>query len=602
MIKELLNKNFWDRLLPTIRTKVIAVFFLFIFVPLIILAFVTYNRVAADYQADTEYAANQAFEQAAGYIEYKVSTLISTSDYIHFNQDVQTIFKRDRELIEADQLQQYKDNLVLERMIYALKNDQDVFRVTLYVADWLTYSNQSYYFRSISEFENTLSYSRLKDYRGKVIWMPPYEVPDDNNKFRRVEIIPVVRKIKDTDNLNTVLGYMELSLRQSTIEDIVDKADTTLQGGVYLINVHQELLAGKPTADEAMLESVMGFMSHRVGGSSKGEWLTEEKDKEKLRIRFQEINQTDWYLVSAIPESEILSSATEIKNFIIFLYITGGLIAFGMALVLSKSLTDRIHKLSEQMVQVQNGEMNVEATDESQDEIGQLNRSFNYMLHQLRGLLKKYYDAGQELKSAELKALQAQINPHFLYNTLDMINWKAIERKAPEITDISQALAKFYKLSLSKGKDIISLKDELSHVEQYVKIQNMRYENKIDYRVDVDDEILNCVLPKIILQPLIENAILHGIFKREGVNGVITVSGWQEDMDMVLEVTDNGMGMNEDEINSILSFSTTEESHGYGVRNIHERIRLMYGEEYGLTYMSESGKGTTVIIRLPARS
>ena len=594
------SRTLWDRVFPTIRIKVIAVFFVLIFIPLILLAFVTYNRVADDYRADTEYAANQAFEQAVGFIDFKTSTLISTSDYIHFSQDVQTILKREREVIEGDEIQQYKDNLALEQMIYSLKNDQDVFRVTLYVADWLSYSSQGYYFNTISEFQKTAGYERLKDYRGKVVWMPPYEVPDDNNKFRRVEVIPVVRRIRDTEDLSRILGYMELSLRQSTIEDIVSKADSTVRGGTYLVNDHQELLAGAGTADEAILSSVMEFMSIREGHSSDGKWLTVQEDHENLLLRYEAIDQTDWYLVGAIPEEEILASATQIKNFIILLYIAGGLIAFGLALILSKSLTDRIHQLSEQMVRVQNGQMDIVADDDSQDEIGQLNRSFNYMLKQLRRLLKKSYEDGQELKSAELKALQAQINPHFLYNTLDMINWKAMDKNAPEITAISQALAKFYKLSLSKGKDIISLRDELSHVEQYIKIQNMRYEDRIHYEVDVEDEILPCKLPKIILQPLIENAILHGIFKREDSDGTITVSGWQEDQDIVLEVTDNGMGMSSEEIIRVLSFGETEESHGYGVKNIHERIKLLYGGDYGLTYMSEPGRGTTVIIRLPA--
>lgn len=600
MSKENIGRRFWDTKLTTIRSKVIIVFFVLIFVPLIILAFVTYNRVARDYKADTMYAANQAFEQAVGYIEFKTSTLISSSDYIHYSQDVQTILKREREVIEADQLQQYKDNLFLERMIYSLKNDQDVFRVTLYVADWLSYSNQGYYFNTISAFETTESYNRLKNYRGKVVWMPPYEVPDQNNKFRRVEVIPVIRKIRDIENLDRVLGYMEVSLRQSTIEAIVDKADTTNLGGTYLINDRQELLAGKLTADQGLLNSVMEFVKGKTSDSSKGDWLSLDKEGEKLLLRYSEIDQTDWYLVTAIPEKEILTSAIEIRNFIVFLYIFGGSIAYAMAMFLSKSLTDRIHRLSEQMVEVQRGKLDIVSEDDSQDELGQLSKSFNYMLEQLRHFFKKTYEAGQEIKSAELKALQAQINPHFLYNTLDMINWKAMDKKAPEITEISQALAKFYKLSLSKGKDIISLRDELNHVSQYIKIQNMRYENKIEYHVEVDEEILECRLPKIILQPLVENAIMHGIFRGEVSDGRIVVSCWLEDSDLVLEVTDNGMGMSQEEIDAVLSFGNTGESHGYGVKNIHDRIRLLYGSEYGLTYMSEIGKGTTVIIRIPA--
>ncbi len=592
----------WDKFLPTIRIKVIGVFFTLIFIPLIILAMVTYARVSEDYRSNIEYAADQSFEQAVGFISFKVNTLINSSDVIYFNPEVQTIMKRDRESIEEDNVQQYKDNIFLERLIFSLKNDQDVYRVKLYVADWLTYSDEDYYFSSISDFRETEAYNRLKDYRGKVIWMPPYEVPEDDNVFRHVNVIPVVRRIRDIENVANTIAFMELSLLQSTMDDIIDKADVTEKGMVFLFNSHDELLASTDETDLSKVDQIIEYIKQVKESSSNGEWMAYKEQESLLNIRYESIDNTDWYLVSVIPENEIVAPANKIRRFITILYISGGLIAFSLALILSSSLTSRIHHLSDHMLKVQDGQMNVISEDKSQDEIGQLNRSFNYMLEEIRLLLDKQYRAGQELKNAELKALQAQINPHFLYNTLDMINWKAMDSNAPEIGLISQTLAKFYKLSLSKGMDIVTIRDEISHVEQYVKIQNMRYEDRIGFRVDVDERILDHKIPKIILQPLIENAILHGILKRTGEGGLITIRGWITESDIILQIKDDGMGIEKAKLDNILLSGDTVESHGYGVRNIHERLRLSYGTSYGLSYESQLSKWTLVTVRIPTKN
>lgn len=597
-----LDRNLWNRFFSTIRVKVLTALFLIVFVPLVILAIVTYARVSEDYRREIEYAANQAFDQAVGFISFKVNTLVNSSDVIHFNQEVQTILKRERYDIEEDDIQQYKDNLALERLIYSLRNDQDVFRVKFYVADWLSYAEQDNYFSSMSLFEESEAYKRLENYRGKVIWMPPSDVPEDNNQFKTVPVISMVRRIKDVDNLANTLGFIELALLKSTLDTIIDKADITTLGRVFLINDKDEIISSSDGATEPISETWIQLIDHNNQPSTDGQWVSVLDGEQELNIRYEEIEQTDWFLVSIVPESEIMAPAKSIREFIIVLYIIGGTVAFGLAMFLSKSLTDRIHGLSEHMLLVQEGCMDDMMKDKSQDELGQLNRSFNYMLEQIRILIEKQYLAGQELKNAELKALQAQINPHFLYNTLDMINWKARDCNADEIVSISQTLAKFYKLSLSNGKDIISIEDEINHVIQYLKIQNMRYENRLVYSIDIEEEILAYTIPKIILQPLVENAIIHGILKRTGASGIIGISGWMENDDVVLELVDNGMGIDQQKLNNLLSVGGTIESHGYGVRNIHERLVLTYGIEYGLTYMSELGKGTTVIIRIPGET
>ncbi|MEG0692509.1 MAG: sensor histidine kinase, partial [Oscillospiraceae bacterium] len=238
------------------------------------------------------------------------------------------------------------------------------------------------------------------------------------------------------------------------------------------------------------------------------------------------------------------------------------------------------------------------------DEIGQLMNGFNQMMGEINTLIKEKYEYGQQIKGLELKALQAQINPHFLYNSLDLINCIAIQNEVPEIIVMVNSLAKFYKLSLSRGNDVISLRDEFMHSRLYIQIQNMRFENCIQTKWEIDETLLDFGVIKIILQPIIENAIIHGIFERQDKVGTLWISCIKEDKDIFIRVADNGVGMDAETIRNNFTpgppGSVTETRGGYGIRNIQDRLRLIYGESYGLSCQSTLGKGTVVTVRIPA--
>jgi two-component system sensor histidine kinase YesM len=251
------------------------------------------------------------------------------------------------------------------------------------------------------------------------------------------------------------------------------------------------------------------------------------------------------------------------------------------------------------MRKAEKGDLELISVRPGKDEIGELMESFNFMIQRIKILIEEQYKSGQEIKSAELKALQAQINPHFLYNTLDLINWTAIKYNVPEISSTVKSLSRFYKLSLSKGRDTVPISDELEHVKLYTDIQNRRFENKIILDIQVEDRILGYNVPKIILQPIVENSILHGILEKDDKAGRITITGALQQDTIILKVSDDGVGMDEEAINDILN-AKTDEIYGYGVWNINNRLRLYYGEEAGLLIRSEIGKGTEAEIRIPA--
>ena len=200
----------------------------------------------------------------------------------------------------------------------------------------------------------------------------------------------------------------------------------------------------------------------------------------------------------------------------------------------------------------------------------------------------------------ELQALQAQINPHFLYNTLDAIIWMA-ETDDKGIVPMTEALANFFRISLNKGKELIRVQGELSHVENYLVIQSMRYTDKFTYQIDLSEDVKEYLTIKLIIQPIVENCIYHGIKPKRG-KGHILVRACREENHLMIRVTDDGVGMNEETRSKILSpqgIVTNNSGSGVGIRNVNERIKLRFGESYGLTYESRLGEGTTVTVRLP---
>ena len=235
------------------------------------------------------------------------------------------------------------------------------------------------------------------------------------------------------------------------------------------------------------------------------------------------------------------------------------------------------------------------------DEIGDLIETYNYMVTEITHLSEEQVRTASELRTAEFKALQAQINPHFLYNTLDMINWLSKKGENEEVSAAILALSKFYKMTLSKGNIVVTIEEELEHVSLYIKLQNMRYNNKIHYTADIPDNILDYTIPKIIFQPVVENAIQHGIFGKESKEGNIVITGWLEADILVFLISDDGIGISEDKIQDLLAGKIKSSSgSGVGIVNTHNRLQLFYDTNFGLSYRSRLGEYTEIEIRIPA--
>jgi len=314
---------------------------------------------------------------------------------------------------------------------------------------------------------------------------------------------------------------------------------------------------------------------------------------------------TGWSIVSVTHDSDIITDWKSVQfiNAIIglILFLIVGLVTNRI----SSGITKPVRKLQDIMKTVETGEFHLVGSITGTDEIRELAHDYDIMVGRIRELVAANTKEQEMKRKSDLKALQAQINPHFLYNTLDSIIWMGEMGQNREVVKMTSALSKLFRISISKGHEIISIRDEIAHVQSYLTIQGMRYKDKFNYLIDIDPDLHEQSILKITLQPLVENAIYHGIKESDG-EGFIRISGIIDDNTIVLEVEDNGTGMSREELELLSEgIETSPENRkklsrqGMGLRNVHQRIRLYFGEQYGLTCNSTPGSGTIISVRFP---
>lgn len=404
-------------------------------------------------------------------------------------------------------------------------------------------------------------------------------------------VISLGMAVKDDED--KVIGIVLLDLNYSSIKNICDEVIPTDQGYVYLLSndgqivyhPQQQLIFNNvKEEDTTIIQSSLGTyieqnnQTYIVSSSSSNEWKTVAVLENSILFRNTIINT-------------VIFAATTI----IFV-----LIAFYISYIFSRWFTKPIMELSRNMKKVQNGDLTVRVNIKNNDEIGDLGDSFNVMTERLDISRKRILIEQEEKRISELNALRAQINPHFLYNTLDSIIWMAECDQTEEVVDMTSALSKMLRASINRQKGDATLKLELQNAVNYLKIQKFRYSNKLDYKIDVDESLHNKKVVHLILQPLVENAIYHGIKANMGV-GIITIRAYEEDNLLYIKVIDDGVGMDKKTVNDVF-MSRESIDTGIGIYNVDRRIKLVFGEEYGLSIDSEPKRGTTITITIPSQS
>ena len=400
---------------------------------------------------------------------------------------------------------------------------------------------------------------------------------------------------------NVYPAYAALYYNNSIYANVLKDA-IAIDGSVsYIINDRDALVY---TTDEALSGTYrLKYEDIKASLMSSNSFVERTIADVAVYVAFYYIPQADWFMVNVIPKDPVYHIANIWMNKFCIICIACLMLAMVIAILVSHSATGRIAAISRQMALVHNAPPVAMPEPYLNDEVGELVKTYNYMTGEMNKLIKKQEETAEELRFAEFNALQAQINPHFLYNTMDMINWMALQGRNKEVSEVVQNLSKFYKLTLSRKKDYSTIADELEHAQVYIELQNMRFNDAIDFVIDVPDELTECRLPKLTFQPILENAILHGILEKEEKTGTIVLTAWEEGEDIRILISDDGAGMEEDIRKNILSEKrikpTSSRGANVAIVNIHRRLQLLYGSRYGLSYESSPGKGCEVTILIP---
>lgn len=406
-------------------------------------------------------------------------------------------------------------------------------------------------------------------------------------------VISISKAILEPQTGN-VLGVVVIDLNYKSIELICENAQLGKSGYIYIIDKFKNIIyhpQQQPVYSGIKKEPVSEILK-----LDESDPIMRDETSNKIYIRTNS-GMTDWSIVGVVNADELIKNKLTTIDFYLLLSYVVLLVAALIATIISTTITHPLKNLENTMHLAEAGDLSVTYEGKINNEIGHLGSTFNGMLAKIKLLMQTAVATEEEKRKSEIKALQAQINPHFLYNTLDTIVWMSASGKNEEVVEMTSALAKLFRTSISEGDNLVPLAVEVENIRSYLVIQKMRYKDKLSYRVDIPPELLCARTPKLILQPIVENALYHGI-KLSPTGGEISISARNVDGDLVVVVADGGVGMTPQQMAHIFLPKDSPDS-GIGVINVNNRIRLCFGEQYGLHYESEQGKGTKVEIHLP---
>lgn len=518
---------------------------------------------------------------------------LSAMPYYHtlFNQPVSTSFSTLEKSEQADEFHKQIDSIVDGELITGIRIYTDVPGAASQNGDSI--------FSPISDAQGTYWHGIFQGNHAAELFCPPFYLGSQEKK--RLGDMAYIRSTSINYYGTDYPSYVAVYYSSDTITDILSD-NLSLEGSVsYIINERNNVVA----SSNESLSGIYWLSYETIEDSfmSSNNFIERNIVNHKVYAGFYSINQPGWFMVTVLPSKPLIEQSNQIMLQFFCLYLVFLALALLLANSLSHSITNRISSVIRQMRKVRQGPPVPMESPTTHDEVGDLIDTYNYMTRKMNQLMAEQGKAAEDLRIAEFNSLQAQINPHFLYNTMDMINWLSQQGRTSEVTNAVQNLSRFYKLTLSQKKSISTIAQEEEHVSIYIHLQNMRYHDSIEFVSDIPDELMDYQIPKLTLQPVIENAILHGILEKDSKSGTIVLTGWMEDEDIVLLISDDGVGIPQEKLSSILTGAGQSASGGtnIAVYNTHRRIQILYGKSYGLSYSSEMGKGTEVQIRLPAQ-
>lgn len=592
-----LIRKFYKKL--SITKKGILLYIFLILIPACALMYFYYLRTSSVLEKEVTNSTLQALNQAEINISYRLDNIRKISNTIFMNSKLHDFLSRDND----DMIQQIEDAKELRNIVESAQSNADVFKVRLFVENSKILSGEDINFFSLDDIKKKDWYKDLANENGGIYWKSTYNErflgQDDTN------VISCARMLRNPRNYDEQIGALVIDVSEKYLYDILSGIELTHKESIYILDNEGKVVS---YSDKSKIGT--GIFNDNdlklLQGTTEGIFEV-GKGASRSFVIHKTLKTTGWKLVATMPVSEITGRSNVFNNVAGVVVIIITLIIFMLAVFLifaflAESMTKRIKQLVS--IMRKDGIENLDESINIRDgDINVLEKSVDSMMQTVHNLMKESYQAKMHEREAQLKALQAQINPHFLYNTLDTINWMAIRINAEDISQMVDSLAKYFRLSLNKGRDIVTVADELSLAQVYLEIQKMRFVDSFTVEFDVEDEVKQYCMPKLVLQPIIENALLHGIQKKRDRKGSLKIEARKLDKDILLIVIDDGVGMEPEKAESLLSGNLQQsepnsKGSSYGLYNVNERIKLFSGEGYGIRIITEKDKGTRVEIKL----
>lgn len=443
--------------------------------------------------------------------------------------------------------------------------------------------------------EGTDFKNEAEEYGGRTFWTAAYDLKNRVSSSEPKKIISLMRAINDLNDTREI-GFERISIEEETICRAYKTADQWKNNRIFLVNSKGTVISSN---DKSFLNTRLNkeIYNNKLMQGAQG-YFNCEAWGEKVSVFHYQVEGADWKVIQVIPQRELNIEMNAINMIVIACIVF--CIAFGILFSLLQNvfIVNPIKRLMKEMNKIKTGDFNVNLRVNSTDEIGSLSMQFIEMAERLKDMIDKVFKSKIKEKEAELIAMQAQINPHFLYNTLDNIRWMALDEGAKAAGEQIETLSRMFRHVLNKGEDMTTVRSEILHLKDYIFIQENRFKDTIKIEIDIDENFMEYKTLKLVLQPLVENAIQHGLQGKVGGGSVRVKVGCAGDK-LRYTVSDDGLGGDEERIRKMIS-GIEEPQSAFALRNINDRIQLKFGHEFGLTFYSVKGSGTRVEVVFPA--
>jgi len=586
----------------SIQTKMTAAILMLVVLPMLFITFISFTSSERFIQERISQSDSQMLEQLSSTINSVLEDMIKASN----------IFTLDKQIIDIlsngdgmDGTHSYYSTQIVNEQMDKAKNTMLLnFNSFICIYDFYGNMYSSGAWQSVDgyeKFKKSEWFNKTVELNGYMLWIAPQYDYIKSEEIGPGALITLSRMIKGTRSQGGY-GIITISIGQKEFFKKLVKEDYFNEGDeVYLINSEgiiashlDSSLVGKSIKDEPYIQAIL------AGGQN--HFISEIGGKKKF-VSYSPIGLTGWIVVKVSNYDTLFRDLLSIRNTnILYIFMISLIFIFVTSFIVI-SITRPLKKLRKSMKMVEEGNMDISVAVRGTDEVAQLGNSFNSMLLRINALIENIREKQKKEEELRLEVMQAQINPHFLFNTLNTIKWTAIISQAQNVANLIEALGRILEMSVKDINVLISVHDELENLKSYIQLQKARYNQRFIESIKIDKSLMDLKVPKLVLQPLVENSIIHGLSEERTDNLNIEISGKIFEDYLILTVHDDGVGIEPQKLLNILDDSQKNDHRNrfsrIGLQNVHKRIQLMFGEKYGLKIRSISGEGTDVEVRMP---